>query len=169
MGFYTGLRLKDISEMEWQSIEVDQAIIRVRTKKTAQKLAIPIAPALLEWISAQPQGIGRAKVFPQLAGKSGTGRSGLSMQFRRIMEKAGIRGRILREGSKGGAGRAQSSLSFHSLRHTFNSALANACVSQELRQKLTGHKSVSMNDRYTHLQIDALRSEVAKLPHVKRS
>lgn len=169
MGFYTGLRLKDISEMEWQSIEVDQAIIRVRTKKTAQKLAIPIAPVLLEWISAQPQGIGRAKLFPQLAGKSGTGRSGLSMQFRRIMEKAGIRGRILREGSKGGAGRAQSSLSFHSLRHTFNSALANAGASQELRQKLTGHKSVSMNDRYTHLQIDALRSEVAKLPHVRRS
>ncbi len=91
------------------------------------------------------------------------------MQFKQIMEKAGIRGRILREGPKGGAGRAQSSLSFHSLRHTFNSALANAGVSQELRQKLTGHKSVSMNDRYTHLQIDALRSEVAKLPHVKRS
>jgi integrase len=50
MGFYTGLRLKDISEMEWQCVELDQETIRVRTKKTGRNLTIPNAPALLEWL-----------------------------------------------------------------------------------------------------------------------
>ena len=40
------------------------------------------------------------------------------MQFKRIMERAKIKGRLLREAN--GEGRSQSSLSFHSLRHCFN-------------------------------------------------
>ena len=98
-------------------------------------------------------------MFPTLAGKSGGGKSGLSSMFRRIMERAGVEGRILRE--RNGEGRSQSSLSFHSLRHSFNSALANAGVSQEIRQKLTGHASASMNEIYTHRELDPLRKAVA--------
>ena len=99
----------------------------------------------------------KAPVFPTLAGKSG-----LSMQFKRIMEHAGIRGRLLREAN--GAGRSRSSLTFHSLRYSFNSALANAGVSQEIRQKLTGHASAEMNQHYTHHEIETLRAAVGKLP-----
>jgi hypothetical protein len=63
--------------------------------------------------------------------------SGLSSQFTRIVETAQIGGRILRAAT--GKGRKQSSLSFHSLRHSFVSALANAGVASDLRQKLAGH------------------------------
>ena len=73
---------------------------------------------------------------------------------------------VLRQRAEGSAGRTQSSLSFHSLRHSFNSALANAGVAQELRQKLTGHASKAMNAKYTHHEIDALRGAVALLPSV---
>ena len=40
------------------------------------------------------------------------------------------------------------SLTFHSLRHSFNSAMANAGVSQEIRMKLIGHVSAEMNKGY---------------------
>ena len=40
--------------------------------------------------------------------------------------------------AKGKNGRKRSSLSFHSLRHSFNSAMANTGVTQEIRQRLTG-------------------------------
>lgn len=105
-------------------------------------------------------------MFLTLAGKSGAGKSGLSMQFRRIMERAGIRGRVLREAA--GAGRSQSSLSFHSLRHTFNAALANAGVPVEIRQKLTGHASPEMNAIYTHHELEPLRAAVALIPSLGR-
>ena len=37
---------------------------------------------------------------------------------------------------------------FHALRHSFTSALANAGVSPELRMKLTGHKSAAAHRGY---------------------
>ena len=53
---------------------------------------------------------------------------------------------------------------FHSLRHSFNSALANAGVTEEIRMKLTGHSSKAMNTRYTHLEVSTLKSAMTSLP-----
>jgi len=53
---------------------------------------------------------------------------------------------------------------YSSLRRSFNSALANAGVAEEIRMKLTGHSSKAMNDRYTHLLVAALRNAVTALP-----
>ena len=63
-----------------------------------------------------------------------------------------------------GKGRAFSSLSFHSLSHSFNSELANKGVSQELRRHLTGHATDKMNDVYSHLDQGLLKKAVHKLP-----
>jgi integrase len=81
------------------------------------------------------------------------------------MARAGVEGRLLRE--RNGEGRSQSSLSFHSLRHSFNSALANAAVPQEIRQKLTGHTSAEMNTLYTHHELEPLRKAIAMLPRIQ--
>jgi integrase len=144
--YYTGLRLRDIADLQWSAVDLDKRSITIRTRKTDKKVTIPIHPDFAAWLASQTRGIGKAP-FPTLAGKSGRGKSGLSMAFKRIMERAKIKGRLLREAN--GAGRSQSSLSFHSLRHSFNSAMANAGVSSELRQKLTGHASAKMNAQYT--------------------
>ena len=77
-----------------------------------------------------------------------------------VVERAGIEPK--RTNASGG--RKLSNLSFHSLRHTFNSALANAGVSQEIRQKLTGHVSAEMNTIYTQFELAPLRAAVEKLP-----
>jgi len=53
---------------------------------------------------------------------------------------------------------------FHSLRHSFNSALANSGVPEEVRMKLTGHSSRDMNTKYTHLQVATLRDAVSNMP-----
>lgn len=168
-GFYTGLRLKDVAELKWESIDTGLTKIelvprKTRRKKKNRKVVLPIHPVFAAWLKKQTRGIGKAPVFPSLAGKSGGGKSGLSMMFKRIMERAGIQGRILRE--RNGEGRSQSSLSFHSLRHSFNSALANADVTQEIRQKLTGHASAQMNEVYTHRELEPLRQAIAKLPRI---
>ena len=141
---------------------MDKRLITVTTRKTGKKIVLPVHPEFFTWLNRQTRGIGKAPVFPTLAGKSGAGKSGLSSQFGRIMNKAGIKGRLLREAN--GAGRSQSSLSFHSLRHTFNSALANAGVDIELRQELTGHASADMNEGYTHRDIEVMRRAVLKVP-----
>jgi integrase len=165
-GYYTGLRLRDIVDMQWGAVDLDKLIITVRTRKTGKKVVVPIHEEFAAWLTRQTRGIGKAPVFPTLNGKAGGGKSGLSMAFKRIMDRAGIKGRLLREAN--GAGRSQSSLSFHSLRHTFNSTLANAGVSQEIRQKLTGHASAEMNAQYTHHEFEPLRAAVAVIPPIDK-
>jgi integrase len=53
---------------------------------------------------------------------------------------------------------------FHFLRHSFNSALANAGVAEKVRRKLTGHALPMMNEKYTHLNADTLKGSMASLP-----
>jgi integrase len=169
-GFYTGLRLKDVTDLLWQTIDagltkLELVPAKTRRKRKNRKVVLPIHPVFAAWLKKQTRGIGKAPVLPSLAGKSGGGKSGLSMMFKRIMERAEIEGRILRE--RNGEGRSQSSLSFHSLRHSFNSALANADVAQEIRQKLTGHASAQMNEVYTHRELEPLRQAIVKLPRIQ--
>jgi integrase len=161
-GYYTGLRLRDIADLEWSVVDLEKRIITVTTRKTRKTVAVPIHPQFAMCLKKQTRGIGKAPVFPTLAGKAGGGKSGLSMAFKRIMDRAKIKGRLLRDAT--GAGRSQSSLTFHSLRHSFISAMANAGVSQEIRQKLTGHASAEMNAIYTHHELAPLRAAVEKLP-----
>jgi integrase len=163
-GYYTGLRLRDIADLQWSALDLGGRIIKVTTRKTGKTVTVPIHPQFAAWFDKQTRGIGKAPVFLTLAGKAGGGKSGLSMAFRRIMERAKIKGRLLREAN--GVGRSQSSLSFHSLRHGFVSAMANAGVAQELRQKLTGHASAEMNAQYTHHELESLRAAVSVIPSI---
>ena len=53
---------------------------------------------------------------------------------------------------------------FHSLRHSFSSALANAGISEEVRMRLTGHSSRDIHAHYTHLNIEPLKNAITMLP-----
>jgi integrase len=119
-------------------------------------------PDFVSWLSTQRRGIAKAKVFPELAGKGTGGRHGLSGRFKAIMEAANIKGRTVRDGESS-KGRRTSSLSFHSLRHSFVSALANAGVPAEVRQKLSGHADDRSHATYTHHETETLRAAIAKV------
>ena len=105
---------------------------------------MPIHAELRGWLKAVPVKNRDGYVYPSLAEKTSAGRNGLSGQFRRIMVKAEIEFEITKADGDKGLNRA--SLIFHSLRHSFNSAMANAGVPQEMRQRLTGHASKAIND-----------------------
>jgi integrase len=107
-------------------------------------------------------------VFPSLYGKRTSGTNGLSMTFTRIMKKAGIVSGQLRTRAKG-VSRTVNALSFHSLRHSFNSVLVNAGVPQELRMKLTGHSSADMNAIYSHHELSTIRAALDHLPRISQT
>jgi integrase len=87
------------------------------------------------------------------------GRSGLSLQFLEIVKAAGLDSGEVASTS----GRKFSTRSFHSLRHGFVSALANAGVSPEIRQKLAGHRSKDVHSKYTHLERETLKRAVRRI------
>jgi integrase len=163
-GFFTGQRLRDLADLRWDQVNLAEGMIFLKQGKGGSKVAIPIHQDLLDALLELPAADSvKAPVFPTLFGKAGGGRSGLSEAFKRIMIKAGIKLKKRLEAA-GAAGRGRNELSFHSLRHSFNSAMANAGVAQEIRQKLTGHKDVDMNKLYTHLDFPSLRAAVDAVP-----
>lgn len=163
--YYTGARLSDVANMMWTAIDLEKRLITYapgKTKKSKKTLVVPLHPELERALLKKP-GIGKAFLFPTLAGRGTGGKTGLSGHFAKIMKAAGIAGTITRHTKEG---RANKSLSFHSLRHSFNSAMANAGIAQEIRQKLTGHASAEMNRIYTHHEIEPLRAAINAIPSI---
>lgn len=167
LGYYTGARLGDLARLKWESIDLAERSIAFTQKKTGTKIKVPIHAELLDYfLSCSVPDDGRKPLFPQLCKMPGPGKSGLSMSFKRLMARAGIDDGVARQ-RKGEAGRNVSRLSFHSLRHSFTSALANAGVPAEVRRKLTGHADERSHGLYTHHEFQVIRealSALARLP-----
>ena len=58
-------------------------------------------------------------------------------------------------------------LSFHSLRHTYVSQLANAGIAPDVRQLLSGHTDDKSHAVYTHTKLDTLRKAIETLPRIQ--
>jgi integrase len=156
--------MKDVANLRWESVDLQSKWISFKAGKTRQRIKIPMHDSLHDFLLELPApDSAKAFLFPSLAGKSTGGKSGLSMAFSRLMERAKVYGETVRERT-GEKGRSVNSLSFHSLRHTLVSLMANAGVPVEVRQKFTGHASAEMNQHYTHHEIETLRAAVEKLP-----
>ncbi len=166
-GFFTGARLGDLANLTWGSIDPAERTITFIQKKTGGKIKIPIAEDLHNYLlSLQWSDNPKSPVFPTLYGKTSSGASGLSAAFGRLMKNAGIEQGAIRERGNG-VSRKVSGLSFHSLRHSFNTVLTNSGVPQELRMKLTGHSSAEMNAVYSHHELATIRGALEHLPRLK--
>jgi integrase len=163
-GYYTGARLGDCTKMEWDNLDLANGILKLFESKNRKWVTVPLHPDLQEHLS-QLASIDKPQKYitPHMAGLGPGGRHGLSEGFKRVMHNAGIDPQTV----KGGGIRNVSKRTFHALRHSFTSALANAGVTPELRMKLTGHKSAEIHRGYTHLEMDTLKDAIKKLPGLK--
>lgn len=160
-GGTNGFRLQDVANLEWGMIDRKKKVIRLDSRKTGYRHTSPIHPDFWNWLEGRTQGVGKAPVFPKLYGRNGAGKSGLSMEFKRLMDRAGVKGEILKK--RVGIGRSVSSLSFHSLRHTAISMMANNGVAEELRMKLVGHTTKKTHADYSHHEIETMRQAVESI------
>jgi integrase len=161
IGYYTGARLSECCRVAWDDIDFVNGTITFPKTKPGKVHTLPLYPELAEHLESIA-GDTAGPVMPRLANVRTSGRRGSSKKFMDIMEKAGLP----TEKVKGAGSREMHRRSFHALRHTFTSELANAGVAPELRMKLTGHKSTTVHQGYTHHELQTLRSALIKLPKV---
>ena len=162
VAFYTGQRLQDCANLRWRDVDLlsDIKTIRFAVRKTGAEVVTVIHPALEDYLLSLPAAKNDdAFLFPSLA-ECRTGL--LSKQFGQLIALAKIKSGLIRERTK--SGHSVSLLSFHSLRHSFSSILANAGVSEERRMALTGHNTRDMHAKYTHHQLEQLRDAISLLP-----
>lgn len=158
---WTGLRLADVAGLTWGNIDLVQGTLTATPNKTDKQIVQPMAGELRDFLASLPTGVGKAPLFPTLFGRVTGRHGGLSNEFARLMQRAEVVAPMGRE--KKGRGRQVRTKSFHSLRHTFVSRLANADVSADVRKALAGHDSDEAHARYTHLAFTKQTEALAKL------
>ena len=167
VGFYTGARLGDAVAMTVGHFDFDQHTLKMRPQKTSRMkrdLVIPLHPNLEAHVLDLPVADAKEMLCPGMGRRKVSGKYGLSIQFHRVMAKAGIVQETV--AARGTAGHKFNKFTFHSLRHSFVSALANAGIAPDVRQLLAGHSDEKSHAVYTHTQLATLRAAVTKLPSI---
>ncbi len=150
LGAHTGIRIGDLRSLNSSQIAAGHVILKPKkTIRMAKMIRIPLSQSCLEWIGER-----EGPLFQELSTWS-TARA--SNYFKRIMVRCDVPEWV----ETPGVGRERRS--FHSLRHSFTSWLAEADVLPDVRQKLTGHSSAKVHAGYTHHD-KALVRAIKKLP-----
>jgi integrase len=137
-------------------VDSDKKLLTVKPRKTARYdrvVTIPIVPEL-EAVLGKAEGWkdGSGYVCPNVADRYTRNSNGVKQDYEWLLRKAGLKTSLERKGM-----RAVPLKTFHSLRHTFISRLAEKGVSPLVIQSMTGHTTNAMTERYSHIGLDAKR------------
>ena len=152
---YTGMRLGELAGLQWDSIDLKRRLISVtRTNtsdvpKNGEGRHIPILDPLLPILRSLSKLNSTGLLFTNQAGN----------QYRRdarIFDE--VLKRILVRG-----GFSENYISFHDLRHTFASHWMMGDGNIFKLQRILGHKSLKVTQRYSHLAPNAYVNDFKRL------
>lgn len=152
LGYCTGLRLGDCATLDWSAVDLEArtiVLVPAKTARRARRVAIPIHPQLLrELVALETARIG--PVLPSIAARYRKRRDYVQKDVAKLLARCGIRKSV--DGSVG----------FHSLRHSYDSALKNAGVPASIVMALLGHQTPAVSARYFHADPEASAAAVVR-------
>ena len=92
LAYYTGARLRDVANMRWSAIDLKRQLVTFTPGKTKKPVTIPLHPKLERQLLKAP-GVGKAFLFPSLAGQSTGGKSASADNLRQLCSARGLKGR----------------------------------------------------------------------------
>lgn len=173
-GFYTGLREGDLITLDWRKVDWQKTALKLKAKKTGKDVLIPIAPRFAVELKAVWENRNKptsGAVWPEQSARyKKRGASPFSRQFYKILSDCKLVEKRKKDETKNGqaARRTLNEVTFHSLRHSFITALNSAGGSNLIAKELAGHSSDIVNAAYTHLDFDLIKKAVAALPEVTK-
>lgn len=135
----TGMRCGEILNLEWGDLSFRRDEITIRETKNSEWRVIPMERASAHFPAQR--GLASERVFTGTDGRPLTV-SGVSKQFSRLTRSCRVDG-----------------VSFHTLRHTYASWYVQDGGDLYKLQRLLGHKTPTMTQRYAKLRIDDLRTK----------
>jgi integrase len=132
----TGMRKGELLALCWKTVDLERRIAHLSMTKNGTSRNVPLSPRALETLRALPQDTER--VLP-------TTHNALKLAWNRARTRAGMR-----------------DLRFHDLRHEATSRLFEKRLNPMEVASITGHRTLQMLSRYTHLQAEDLATKLAK-------
>lgn len=152
VALHTGMRMGEILDLAWRGVDFQRRTITVFRSKNGERRTIPVNHTVLTVLKekAKVRCLQTDRVFPSKTFTPLEG-SHLRRSFRLALGKARIE-----------------DCHFHDLRHTFATRLVQAGVDLYKVQRLLGHKSPTMTQRYAHHYPESLRDGVEILDRRER-
>lgn len=147
--FYTGMRVGELANMQWNWVDFAQNLITVKnsesfTTKSKQERVIPIHQNVKKELLKLYSNNGKSNyVFYRSDGIKLT-EDHISKQFKKAVRQAGL----------------SDDVHFHTLRHSFASNLVQSGSSLYVVKELLGHQDFSTTQIYSHLQQESLNNAV---------
>jgi integrase len=125
------MRRSELLSIRWEHVDLHRRSIYLDKTKNGLSRTVPLSPRALQVLQSVQQAT-RGPVFTLAA-------SSVSQAFQRAVERAGI-----------------DHVRFHDLRHEATSRLFERGLNVIEVARITGHVTLSMLDRYTHLDVQGL-------------
>ncbi|TXI95439.1 MAG: site-specific integrase, partial [Burkholderiaceae bacterium] len=127
----TGMRRSEILSLEWANVDPTRRVARLLDTKNGEGRSVPLSARAVQVLEVLPRSID-GQVFPVSA-------ESVKLAFVRAVKRAGI-----------------SDLHFHDLRHEAVSRLFEKGLNVMEVASISGHKTLQMLKRYTHLNVSDL-------------
>ena len=144
----TGLRVGELRGLRGEYVFDDYIYITgqytrygyAANTKTKHNRNVPITPLIRQELEELLQTNGEGFVFSEDGGETPVAVERINRQFERALGRIGISHEE----------KMKRNLSFHAWRHFFNTLLRMSNVADSKVQKVTGHLTMKMTERYTH-------------------
>src|SRR5438477_6940369 len=130
VALHTGMRLGEILNLRWQDLDFSSGFILVQDSKNGQARQVPMDSMISTLLRSWPRLSDLVFTSVLTGGRIVDVRTG----FQNACKRAGL-----------------TDLHFHDLRHTFASQFVMSGGSLYTCQRVLGHKSITMTQRYAHL------------------
>jgi integrase len=141
----TGLRKSDLLNLRWNHVDFAAGFIRLTMKKTKRWAVVPISQLCREALDE----CRRRRVVSEFVFVTEEGRQVADITLRRAFLRAKRIAKVTRR------------FRFHDLRHSAACTLASLGVSLQVIQKVLGHTSIKMTERYVRVN-DAAVAEARR-------
>jgi len=150
LALFAGLRFGEIASLTWQDIDLTKGTLTIRDAKAGSRYAF-LTPQGADMLKNRPQGKPSDYVFTDKKGKKLTK---ISHSFFRAVDDLKL---------NAGIDDPRLQICFHSCRHSYASWMIEQGADLYTVQKLLGHKTNIMTQRYAHLSENRLRDAAKAL------
>jgi site-specific recombinase XerD len=147
--FTTGMRASELARLRWRDVDVNHRLLSIYEQKNGHEQTIPLSLRALSTLESIGGGEDHEYIFHSPRGNT------IRRSSKRFAERASSVFRHYRRDVGLPEG-----ICFHSLRHGFCTALANAGKSSFIIKSVARHKDISTSLRYVHISHRKLLSEL---------